>query len=219
MANRITLVIGSKNYSSWSLRAWLALTAPGLPFDEVVIALGTPETAERIRQHSPAGRVPILKDGDIVVWDSLAIVEYLAEKFPEKQLWPQGTAQRARARSICAEMHSGFMPLREALPMNIQRRYPNFVIGRDVQGSIDRVCEIWRDCRNRYGRPAGGDFLFGRFGAADAFYAPVVSRFATYGVRLDPVCQGYADAVLHLPAMQQWRRDSEQEPVIASYER
>ena len=219
MADRMVLVIGSKNYSSWSLRAWLALTASGLPFDEVVIPLGTPETAARIRLHSPAGRVPILKDGECVVWDSLAIIEYLAEKFPEKQLWPPDSAMRARARSVCAEMHSGFMPMRDLLPMNLRQRYPDFVIGTDVQGSVDRVGEIWRDCRNRYGRLAGGDFLFGRFGAADAFYAPVVSRFATYGVRLDPVCQSYADALTHLPAMQQWRRDADQEPAIEKYEK
>jgi glutathione S-transferase len=218
MADPMTLVIGSKNYSSWSLRPWLVLAANALPFTEVLVPLGTDDTAERILRHSPTGRVPLLKAGDLSVWDSLAIVEFLAERSPEKQIWPQDSRQRAQARSICAEMHSGFMMLRERLPMNIRRRYTNFTIGNDVLPNIERIAAIWRECRNRYGRPAGGDFLFGRFGAADAFYAPVVTRFATYGVRLDPVCEEYMTAVQQLPAMQTWRRDAEQEPAIARYE-
>lgn len=218
MADPMTLVIGSKNYSSWSLRPWLILAANALPFTEVMVPLGTEETTSRIQQHSPTGRVPVLKVGDQVIWDSLAIAEFLAERFPEKQIWPQDTKQRALARSICAEMHSGFMPLRERLPMNIRRRYTNFVIGNDVQPSIERIAAIWRECRNRYGRPSGGDFLFGQFGAADAFYAPVVTRFATYGVRLDPVGEEYMQSIQQLPAMQTWRRDAEQEPRIDKYE-
>ncbi len=218
MADPMTLVIGSKNYSSWSLRPWLVLAANALPFTEVLVPLATEETAARILQHSPSGRVPLLKVGDLSIWDSLAIVEFLAERFPEKQIWPQDVRQRVQARSICAEMHSGFMPLRERMPMNIRRRYTNFAVGNDVLPNIERIAAIWRECRNRYGRPSGGDFLFGRFGAADAFYAPVVTRFVTYGVRLDPVCEEYMAAVQQLPAMQTWRRDAEQEPAVARYE-
>ena len=218
MANPV-LVIGSKNYSSWSLRPWLAMAANGAAFDEVVIHLQKPDTARRIREHSPAGRVPILKDGAIVVWESLAILEYLAEKHPDWQLWPADRAARAQARVVSNEMHAGFRGLREALPMNIRRRYIDFAIGADARPDIDRVLQIWRDARNLHGRPAGGDFLFGRFGAADAMYAPVVTRFLTYGVQLDPVTQAYCEAVIALPAMQAWTRDAAAEPEIAIYEK
>ena len=203
MANPV-LVIGSKNYSSWSLRPWLAMAANGAAFDEVVIHLQKPDTARRIREHSPAGRVPILKDGAIVVWESLAILEYLAEKHPDWQLWPADRAARAQARVVSNEMHAGFRGLR---------------IGADARPDIDRVLQIWRDARNLHGRPAGGDFLFGRFGAADAMYAPVVTRFLTYGVQLDPVTQAYCEAVIALPAMQAWTRDAAAEPEIAIYEK
>lgn len=217
--SRPVLILGSKNYSSWSLRPWLAMAANNAAFDEVVIPLRSPDTARRIHEHSPAGRVPVLKDGGIVIWESLAILEYLAEKHPDWGLWPAERAVRAQARSISNEMHAGFRGLREALPMNMRRRYTNSMIGADAQPDIDRVLQIWRDARNLYGRPAGGDFLFGAFGAADAMYAPVVSRFLTYGVPLDPVTQSYCDAVMSLPAMQAWLRDAAAEPVIAIYEK
>lgn len=218
-ASRPTLVLGSKNYSSWSLRPWIAMAVNGADFAEIVIPLQSADTARRIREHSPAGRVPVLKDGAVVIWESLAILEYLAEQHPEWHLWPADRPARAHARTISNEMHAGFRGLREALPMNVRRRYFDFVIGADARPDIDRVLQIWRDARNRYGRPGGGDFLFGRFGAADAMYAPVVTRFLTYGVALDPVTQAYCDAVMALPAMQAWLRDAAAEPAIAAYEK
>ncbi|WP_181706873.1 glutathione S-transferase family protein [Chthonobacter rhizosphaerae] len=196
------IIIGNKNYSSWSLRAWLALKATGLPFDEVLIDLDAPDTAERIAAHSAAGRVPVLVDGDVTVWDSLAIAEYLAEKAPEANLWPTDPAARAVARAIAAEMHSGFGGLRGHFPMNIRRppavREPTPAAAADIA----RVREIWRTARARFG--AGGPFLFGAFTIADAFYAPVVSRFATYRIPVGPVEAAYMDAVMAFGPMAEW---------------
>lgn len=200
--SRLTIVIGSKRLSSWSLRGWLALKLSGARFDEVVIPLDQPSTRQRILEHSPAGRVPILKDGAVSVWESLAICEYLAERFPEAGLWPEGAEARAHARVVTAEMHAGFAALRRDMAMDCPARRPGQGQTPGALADIARVSEIWRDCRRRFG--SGGDFLFGRPGAADAMYAPVVSRFVTYDVPLDEVSAAYRDAVLALPAMREW---------------
>jgi glutathione S-transferase len=195
------LIIGNKNYSSWSLRAWLPLRHLNVPFEEERVALFEPGYEERILAHSPAGRVPVLIDGDLTVWDSLAIGEYLADKLPDHGLWPQPLAERARARSITAEMHSGFPELRSHMPMNIRASFPGRGRTPAVATDIARVCEIWRGCLRR----SGGPFLFGAFGLADAMYAPVASRFLTYAVELEAELAAYVDRVWNLPAMQQWR--------------
>jgi len=195
------LVVGNKNYSSWSLRAWLAMKVYGMPFREQRIALYGPESKGEILKYSPAGKVPCLIDGGIHVWDSLAILEYLAEREP--RLWPADRAARARARSISAEMHSGFPSLRQHMSMNIHKRHSCKGRMPEVLAEIARILEIWSECR--------GPFLFGAFGAADAMYAPVVLRFRTYEVELPPACRAYADAVLALPALQEWMRDAERE--------
>ncbi len=211
-----TLIVGSKNYSSWSMRAGVAVTHAGLAHDEVVIPLGQEDTRERIMHFSPAGLVPVLIDDGTTVWDSLAILEFLAERCPDAHLWPAEPGARAVARSLCAEMHAGFAALRRELPMNCRRRYRNFQIGADAAKDIARICQVWRDARNTSGR--SGDFLFGSFSAVDAMYAPVVSRFATYGVELDSVAGHYVEAVLDCPAVRQWIEEGEHEPVIERYE-
>lgn len=204
----LTLVIGTKNYSSWSLRPWVALKVAGIPFRETLVRLRQPDTREQILKHSPAGKVPILKHGDFLVWDSLAILEYLSDRFPGANLWPSDLRARAIARAVSAEMHSGFVALRQQLPMDIRSIFP-LQADAAAQGDIARVQEIWRDCRGRFG--AGGRFLFGPFTAADAMYAPVVTRMRTYGVPLDPVSQAYCDAVAALPAMREWEAASRAE--------
>lgn len=196
------LIFGNKNYSSWSLRPWLLLREAGIAFEEVPVRLLTPEFDEVVRRHSPAGKVPVLVDGDIHVWDSLSICEYVAERFPEKQLWPADIAARAHARSICAEMHSGFQQIRNQLPMNVTAMLPGIGWSVAVQREVDRVAAMWSDLRARHG--SKGPFLFGTFTVADAFYAPVVSRFATYGIHLPESAKTYADFVLALPSMQEW---------------
>ncbi len=208
-----TIILGNKNYSSWSLRGWLALEASGADFEEVVIPLDQPETKAAIRAHSPSGRVPALKHGDLTLWDSLAIGEYLAECFPEAGLWPEDPKLRAQARCIAAEMHAGFAALREHLPMDLSRRFPGR--GQDAPGvaaDILRIVEIWEVCRQSFGRD--GDFLFGRFGIVDAFFAPVVGRFVTYGVSLEGATAAYRDAVWSCPAMKKWRAAAEAEPWV-----
>ncbi len=195
------LVVGNKNYSSWSLRAWLAMKVLGIPFRELRIPLYGAGSKEKVLQHSPAGKVPCLVDGETRVWDSLAILEYLAERHPG--MWPADAAQRARARSISAEMHSGFPNLRQHMCMNVRRRHPGKGRTPEVLAEIRRIVEIWGERR--------GPFLFGPFCAADAMYAPVVLRFRTYEVELPPACRAYADAVLALPALQEWNRDAERE--------
>lgn len=215
--SELTLVVGSKNYSSWSLRPYLALAHTGQPFREVVIALDAPDTAAHIAKHSPSGRVPVLRHGELTLWDSLAICEYLAETFPEARLWPQDKAARAVARSVTAEMHSGFAALRQNLPMNIRARKPGQGLDAPgVKADIQRIQALWSECRQRFGQ--GGPFLFGAFSIADAFYAPVVTRFVTYGVELDAVGAAYRDAVLGLPAMKQWMEDAAAEPPVNRYE-
>jgi glutathione S-transferase len=193
------LVIGNKNYSSWSLRPWLALKQLGIAFDEVRIPLSTPGTKAAILRYSPAGKVPILKDGDTVVWDSLAIIEYLAERHP--RLWPSDPGERARARAVSAEMHSGFSALRNHMPMNARKRYPGKGRKPEVLADVERIRAIWSDAR--------GPFLFGEFSGADAMYAPVVLRFRTYEVDVN---RKYMDAMLALPAMKEWIEAAEREP-------
>lgn len=206
----LTLVIGNKNYSSWSMRAWLLLRQYRIEFEQVQIPLRQPDSLERKLAYSPAGKVPILLDGDIRVWDSLAIVEHIAEKFPEKPLWPADGEARAVARSVSAEMHSGFANLRTRMPLNCRASRPRAGRGPGVQEDIDRICEIWRECRTRYG--AAGEFLFGEFTAADAMFAPIASRFQTYGVEPDRDAAKYAQGVLAMSAVREWIEDARGEP-------
>ena len=213
----LKLVIGNKNYSSWSMRPWLALRANDIAFDEVFIPLYTDNKADkdRILSFTPSGKVPVLIDGDVTVWDSLAIIEYLADKFPEKQLWPRQPAARAHARAISAEMHSGFVALRSECGMNLHRPVGAVALSDDARANIARVQDIWAECYRRY----GGPFLFGGFGAADAMYAPVVHRFRTYAIELAPAARPYFDAMSSLPAFQQWTSDGLAETlVIARFE-
>ncbi|HEX2365401.1 MAG TPA: glutathione S-transferase family protein [Bradyrhizobium sp.] len=202
----LKLVIGNKNYSSWSMRPWLAMRAAGIPFEEIFIPLYTDDKADkdRILGFSRAGKVPALIDGDITVWDSLSIIEYLAERFPDAKLWPQDRAARAHARSISAEMHSGFLPLRNECGMNLHRPVGAVTLSADAQANVARVQEIWTECRDRNGK--SGPYLFGAFTAADAMYAPVVHRFCTYAVRVFPQVQAYMDAMMALPAFAEWTR-------------
>ncbi|MBW4633672.1 MAG: glutathione S-transferase family protein [Iphinoe sp. HA4291-MV1] len=212
---QLTLVIGNKNYSSWSLRPWLAMKQLGLNFKEIRIALYTSESSSQIRQYSPSGKVPVLLHGHLTVWDSLAICEYLAEEFPNLHWLPEEKAARTVARSISAEMHSSFASLRQNMPMNCRARFPGKGMTPEVQKDIDRITTIWRECRQNFG--IGGDMLFGKFTIADAMYAPVVSRFVTYGVQLDTVCNAYAEAVFALPAMQEWlKAASDEQEIIAN---
>jgi glutathione S-transferase len=202
----LTLVIGNKNYSSWSMRPWLLLRQAGIPFDEVRIPLYVPGSEIDLAQWSPSGKVPALNEGDIRVWDSLAICEYLAERFPELELWPADAAARAVARSVSAEMHAGFGALREHMSMNIRARYPGMGRTPDCLADIERILAIWAECRARFG--SSGDFLFGRFGIADAMFTPVVLRFETYGVALEGAARAYAEAILALPALREWVADA-----------
>lgn len=211
----LTLVIGNKNYSSWSLRAWLALRATGAPFREVKVLLDRPDTAQNILRHSPAGRVPVLEEGPVVVWESLAICEHLAERFPAARLWPEAPAARALARSVAAEMHAGFADLRRELSMNYRARLPGKAISAAAQRDVERVCAIWRECRARFGQ--GGALLFGGLTVADCMFAPVATRFATYGTPLDPPCAAYRDAVLALPAMREWLEEALTEPELPDH--
>jgi glutathione S-transferase len=198
------LVVGTKRWSSWSLRPWLALKEAGITFDEVVIPLRRPDTQARIAQYSPSGRIPFLRDGEVSVWDSLAICEYVAEMLPGAWLWPEDRGARALARSVSAEMHSGFAGLREHLSMDVVQTIAMPAIPDPAKGDIARIQAIWNDCRARFGKDGGGPFLFGTFTIADAMFAPVVTRFRTYGVKLDKVSDAYADAVMDLHSMKEW---------------
>jgi glutathione S-transferase len=199
----LTLVIGNKNYSSWSMRPWLALKAANIAFDEVSIPLYTGEAdKQRILKFTRSGKVPVLVDGDVTIWDSLAIIEYLAEGFPEARLWPEDRARRAHARSISAEMHSGFVALRTECGMNLHRPVGAITLSADAHANIARIQQIWIECRERYGK--FGPFLFGAFGGADAMFAPVVHRFRTYAIAVEPEAQDYMNTVMSLPAFQEW---------------
>jgi glutathione S-transferase len=211
------LVIGNKRYSSWSLRPWLILREAGLPFEETIVWLRRPGTRAEILRYSPSGKVPVLIDGDVIVWDSLAIAEYLAERHPERRLWPANVKARAFARAIAAEMHAGFAALRSELPMDFPARTPLSPIPEAAAADIARIVAIWREARTNYGDK--GAMLFGTFTIADSMYAPVVSRFTTYGVDLaahgdDGTAAAYCKAVLALPGMIDWARASAAEPPL-----
>ncbi len=205
-----TIILGNKNYSSWSLRPWLVLEHVGVPYGEEVIQLDQEDTKELILRHSPSGRVPCLHHGPLIVWDSLAICEYLNECFPAKQLWPADSKARMVARAVSAEMHAGFGALREQMPMNIRASKPGK--GRTPASELDirRVIEIWRSCRGRFGD--GGPFLFGHFTIADAMFAPVVTRFRTYEVPLSGSAADYAATVWAMPSLQKWVAAAKAEP-------
>jgi glutathione S-transferase len=201
----LKLVIGNKNYSSWSMRPWLALRANDIAFDEVFIPLYTGAADKaRILDFTHSGKVPALIDGDITIWDSLSIIEYVAERFPETRLWPEDRARRAHARSISAEMHSGFAALRNECGMNLHRPIRAIALSADAEANVARIQQIWIECRKRHGRT--GPFLFGSFGGADAMFAPVVHRFRTYAIPVAPEAQAYMDTMLSLPAFQEWTR-------------
>ena len=208
------LVIGNKNTSSWSLRPWLAMRRAGIAFDEIGVDLRAPDAKAQILRHSPSGKVPALLAGGRVIWDSLAILELLAESHPQSALWPRVAAARALARCVSAEMHSGFQALREHCPMDFVRRAPKARLPKPVAADVRRIVAIWRDCRGRHG--SGGPFLLGRFSAADAMYAPVASRFRTYLPDLSPYgddgsAQAYVETLFSLPEMAQWERDAKEE--------
>ncbi len=209
------LLIGNKRYSSWSLRPWLALRQSGIAFEEKLVPLDQADTRERILAHSPSGRVPFLRHGAIEVWESLAICEYLNEAFPAAGLWPEDPAARAHARAVSHEMHAGFAALRHNLPMDVSRDLRAKSRARHAAADIARVQEIWAGCRRRYG--AGGPFLFGRFSIADCMYAPVATRFRTYGVALEPEAESYAATIMALPAMQEWIDAAKREPWSVSF--
>ena len=208
------LVIGNKNYSSWSFRPWLAMKVAGIAFDETVISLDAVDFKARVTAFSGAGRVPVLVDGDVRVWESLAILEYLAEKFPLAGLWPNDAVARAHARAIAAEMHASFVPLRSQLPMNIVRPIKARALDEAAAKDVARIDAIWSECRNKY----GGPFLFGPFGAADAMYGPVVGRFYTYAVGVGAAARAYMQAMMALPAWNEWRDAARREPWVLPHD-
>jgi glutathione S-transferase len=211
-----TLILGSKNWSSWSLRPYLAMRATGAPFEEIAIRLRrseSPTTREQILKHSPAGKVPVLKIAEggrsYMVWDSLAICETLAERHPEAKLWPDDAEQRALARAYAAEMHSGFPDIRDQLTMEFARTLPTPELRDTTKAQVARIIEAWTQALNAHG--GAGGFLFGRFSIADCMYAPVVSRFLTYGIALPPAVAAYCGRMMALPAMQDWGRAAKAE--------
>lgn len=205
----LTLVIGNKNYSSWSMRPWMAMKIAGIAFEEKVISLDDPAFKEEIPKLTPAGKVPILIDSGRHIWESLAIIEYLAEKFPDAKFWPADAGARAHARVICAEMHAGFAPLRRHCPMNIARLPKKRELTPEVQDDVARIDRMWSDCRGRFGK--GGPFLFGAVCAADAMFAPVVSRFHTYDIDVGGEARAYLHAVMALPAWAAWEAAARRE--------
>jgi glutathione S-transferase len=212
MSERPTLVIGNKLYSSWSMRPWLLLRHFGLPFDEVRIRLRQPDSRAQALQYAPTGLVPVLVQGDLVAWESLAILDTIADLHPEVPVWPDGPVARAAARSVAAEMHAGFADLRSNCPMNLGKRFPARDRGEKVAQDVARLCAMWTDARARFGQD--GPFLFGEFCAADAMYAPVVSRFETYSIPVDAAMRAYMDAVQALPAYQEWTAAALEEPWV-----
>ncbi len=206
---KLLLLLGNKNLSSWSLRPWLLLRHAGLAFEERVLPFETPGWRETILALSPSGRVPALHHGEVAIWDSLAICEYVAELFPEKQLWPADRTERALARAVSAEMHSGFGGMRRDLSMDVMARVPRRALSRETENDVLRVLALWTQCRARAVSLAGGPFLFGGFSVADAMFAPVAFRFRTYDVAIaDPAARAYCDALLALPAMKEWEEAS-----------
>jgi glutathione S-transferase len=205
----LTLVIGNKNYSSWSMRPWVLMKELGIPFEEKKLRFHSTEWDAEIARWSPSRLVPVLWRGDQSVWDTLAIAETLHEWFPEKGVWPREAPARALARSACAEMHSGFRDLRGSMPMNIRASHPGKGMSPAVQANIDRIEKLWKEARTRFG--TGGPFLFGAFCAADAMFAPVATRFRTYGVKLSSESQRYCNAVLAAPGVRAWVDDAMKE--------
>jgi len=210
------LIIGNKNYSSWSLRTWFLLTEAGIEFEEYRIALDMENTAAEIARFSPAGRVPVLMLGEQPVWDTLAIAETAAELWPEKELWPSEPAARAHARSVSAEMHAGFPTLREAMPMNCRAMGRTVSLPDALAADIDRILDIWSDCHRRY--QAQGNWLFGRFSVADAMFAPVVLRFRTYGINLPESASNYPRRLLESESIQSWLAAAESEVEVIKSE-
>jgi glutathione S-transferase len=212
----LRLIIGNKNYSSWSFRPWLAMKVAGITFEESLISLEASDFKARVTAVSPAGRVPVLIDGDVVIWESLAILEYLADKFPAAGLWPRDAAARAHARAAASEMHAGFQPLRRLLPMNMWRPVKARALDDAAKADVVRIEAIWNSCRTKFG--VGGAFLYGAFGAADAMYAPVVSRLHTYGVEVGAMAQAYMRAMMALPAWSEWRDAARREPWVLPHD-
>ena len=210
--SRLHLVIGNKNYSSWSLRPWMGLAMAGIAFDETVVLLDRPDTAANIAKHSRAGRVPVLHDGKLSIWESLAILEYLADRFPDKNLWPKTRAARAMARSAANEMHAGYSALRNACPMNLRRPRRALPMSDHARADVRRIEEVWRTARAAHGK--GGKFLFGKFCNADAMFAPVVSRLDTYAIDVAADSRAYMDAVLATTAFRAWKEAALLEPWI-----
>lgn len=207
----LELILGNKNYSSWSLRPWLTLRQFDIPFSETLIRLDTKSARDEKLEHTPTARVPILRADGFPIWDSLAICEFLAEAYPDRQLWPAAPRARARARSLCAEMHSSFADLRTRMPMNCRARRQPMDRGDGVHADIARITQAWSETRAEFG--SAGSFLFGDFSIADAFFAPVASRFVTYSIPLDEVSTTYRDTVLELPAMRDWLQAAAEEPM------
>jgi glutathione S-transferase len=205
----LKLVVGNKNYSSWSMRPWMAMKIAGIVFEEQLISLDDPTFKSELCKLTPAGKVPVLIDGDRHIWESLAIIEYVAEKFPNANLWPTDAGARAHARVVCAEMHAGFAPLRRHCAMNMLRPPRKRELLPEVQSDVIRIDQMWADCRARFGE--GGPFLFGAAGAADAMYAPVVSRFHTYDIEVGREARAYMDAVMALAAWSEWEKAARQE--------
>jgi glutathione S-transferase len=206
----LTLVLANKAYSSWSMRPWMVLKHFGIPFEDIVIPMNRPETRAEMLTHAPTGKCPSLHDGSVSVWDSLAIIEYLAETYPVFPIWPRGTGARAYARSLAAEMHSGFMALRRECPMNIRRPRRAIEVSEEALADVARIDEAFADARARFS--GAGKFLFGEFTAADAMFAPVVNRFDTYDLQVSEVTRAYMAAMKALPAWQAWERDAFAEP-------
>jgi glutathione S-transferase len=212
----LRLIIGNKNYSSWSFRPWLAMKAAGIAFEETLIPLDAPDFKARLATFGGAGKVPLLVDGEIRVWESLAILEYLADKFPAAGLWPRDPAARAHARAVASEMHSGFSSLRNLLPMNIHRPVIARQLDAGAVADVARIQSIWSESRKRFG--ANGPFLFGAFGAADAMYAPVIWRFHTYAVDVGAVARDYMNAMRALPAWSEWREAALRETSVLPHD-
>lgn len=214
----LTIVIGNKTYSSWSMRPWLALKKTGRAFREENILLRQAETKGRILGHSGAGLVPVLKHGAVTVWESLAICEYLADAFPDAELWPADGTARAHARSASSEIHAGFARLRENMPMDVTHDRHRESRADLVEDEIARIAQIWSEARRNFGAKRSGDFLYGAFTAADAMFAPVVTRFRTYGVMLDEVCTRYMEAVLEWPGFKEWEAGALAETAVIEFD-
>ena len=213
----LTLIIANKAYSSWSLRPWILMRHFEIAFDEIVIPLAQDNTRAELLRYSPSGKCPVLIDGDITIWDSLAIIEYLAEMYPEKPLWPKARAARARARSLAAEMHSGFAGLRSLLPMNMRRAVKRVALTPEASADVARLEQAFQQAREAFGQ--AGPFLFGDFSAADAMFAPIVNRLHVYDVPVVPATKAYMDAVMTLPAWQEWHTQAQVERwAIPKYE-